>query len=97
LACVEAPSAEEDEVCSWMQECLALREKYVFREEVHPWNKHEITDPSTPKPNPNPFHYIAQPASSVSYFIASSLLHSYMPHTCKYFMCFVSYSSHLKV
>ncbi|CAK9271180.1 unnamed protein product [Sphagnum jensenii] len=74
---IEAPSAEEDEVCSWMQECLALREKYVFREEVHPWKKHEITDPSTPKPNPNPFHYVAQLASSHVYKMVDGVVRVY--------------------
>jgi AMP deaminase len=54
-----------------------LREKYVFREEVHPWKKHEITDPSTPKPNPNPFHYIAQPASSHVYKMVDGVVRVY--------------------
>lgn len=48
-----------------MQECLAMREKYVFREKVHPWNKDVLADPSTPKPNLDPFHYVSEAASKV--------------------------------
>jgi AMP deaminase len=44
---------------------LALREKYVFREKVHPWYKEELSDPSTPKPDPEPFQYRPEPASQV--------------------------------
>lgn len=61
----EAPSSEEEEVCLLMQECLTMRAKYVFRENEHPWEKEQITDPSTPKPNPQPFHYDPEPSSMV--------------------------------
>ncbi|PIA59479.1 hypothetical protein AQUCO_00400396v1 [Aquilegia coerulea] len=53
----EVPSPDEAEVYLVLQDCLRLRESYVFREEVAPWEKEVITDPSTPKPNPNPFSY----------------------------------------
>lgn len=44
---------EEAEVCILIQECLALREKYVFQERVHPWQKgsHELESIGIPKPN----------------------------------------------
>ena len=61
----EAPSQEEEEVCMMLQDCLELRKKYVFREQVAPWHIETITDPSTPKPNPDPFHYEQEPASKV--------------------------------
>uniref|UniRef100_A0A0C9S924 AMP deaminase n=1 Tax=Wollemia nobilis TaxID=56998 RepID=A0A0C9S924_9CONI len=54
---IEAPSTEEEEVCCMLQECLEMRDKYVFREKVAPWKKEIITDPSTPRPNPDPFLY----------------------------------------
>ena len=50
-----------------MSECMSLRDKYVFREKIPPWEKEEITDPGTPKPNPDPFYYKAEPASSVCF------------------------------
>ncbi len=56
-----------------MQECLALREKYVFREKVHPWYKEELSDPSTPKPDPEPFQCRPEPASQVLNVIVHSV------------------------
>ena len=49
-----------------LQECLKLRKAYVFREDVTPWEKEVITDPSTPKPNPSPFAYTAEEKTHVS-------------------------------
>ncbi|KAL2593260.1 hypothetical protein AAZX31_12G132800 [Glycine max] len=37
-----------------------MRKRYVFREAVAPWDKEVISDPSTPKPNPDPFLYIPE-------------------------------------
>lgn len=48
-----------------MSECLSLRDKYVFREKIHPWEKEEITDPGTPKADPDPFEFKPEPVSSV--------------------------------
>ncbi|XP_010264598.1 PREDICTED: AMP deaminase-like [Nelumbo nucifera] len=53
----EVPSPDEVEAYLVLQECLELRESYLFREQVAPWEKEVITDPSTPKPIPNPFSY----------------------------------------
>ncbi|KAH8974528.1 hypothetical protein BDL97_01G106700 [Sphagnum fallax] len=74
---IEAPSAEEEEVCVLMQECLALREKYVFREKVHPWYKEELSDPSTPKPDPEPFQYRPEPASQHVYEMVDGVVRVY--------------------
>jgi AMP deaminase len=60
------PTPDEIEVYRVLQRCLELREKYVFREEIAPWEKEVITDPSTPKPNPNPFAYEAEAKTDVS-------------------------------
>lgn len=64
----ETPSPDEIEAYKVLQKCLELREKYMFREEVAPWEKEIITDPSTPKPNPNPFYYEQQTKTEVSVF-----------------------------
>ncbi|KAJ7519785.1 hypothetical protein O6H91_20G055400 [Diphasiastrum complanatum] len=74
---IEAPSEEEEEVCILMQECLALREKYVYRERVHPWDKEEIIDPSTPKPNPDPFQYEPEVASKHVCRMEDGVIHVY--------------------
>lgn len=63
----EIPSVEEAEVYKNMQACLELRKHYVFREAVTPWEKEVISDPSTPKPNPNPFDYTPEEKSNHYY------------------------------
>ncbi|KAG0577068.1 hypothetical protein KC19_5G128400 [Ceratodon purpureus] len=74
---IEAPSEEEEEVCRLMHECLLLRDKYLYREKIPPWVQEEITDPSTPKANPNPFKYHAEPASSHAYKMVDGVYRVY--------------------
>ncbi|KAG9134139.1 hypothetical protein Leryth_004822 [Lithospermum erythrorhizon] len=62
----ETPSADEAEVYRSLQACLEMRQNYVFREAVPPWEKEFIADPSTPKPNPDPFDYT--PEGKSNYF-----------------------------
>ncbi|KAK9159112.1 hypothetical protein Scep_005686 [Stephania cephalantha] len=57
------PSPDDVDVYRVLQDCLRLREKYVYREEAAPWEKEVITDPSTPRPNPNPFLYTSEKKS----------------------------------
>ncbi|KAL2977261.1 hypothetical protein AAZX31_13G056700 [Glycine max] len=64
---LEAPSPDEVEAYVVLQECLEMRKRYVFREVVAPWDKEVISDPSTPKPNPDPFLYIPE-GKSEHYF-----------------------------
>jgi AMP deaminase len=60
------PSPDEVEAYIVLQECLELRKRYVFREAAAPWDKEVISDPSTPKPNLEPFSYIPEGKSDVS-------------------------------
>ncbi|XP_052175003.1 AMP deaminase-like [Diospyros lotus] len=53
----EVPLPEETDVYRSLQTCLELRQSYVFREAIPPWDKEHISDPSTPRPHPNPFDY----------------------------------------
>ncbi|KAL7597498.1 hypothetical protein Lser_V15G22288 [Lactuca serriola] len=53
----ETPSSDEADVYRALQGCLELRKSYVFRESIAPWEKQVISDPSSPKRNPNPFEY----------------------------------------
>ncbi|KAF9589478.1 hypothetical protein IFM89_024749 [Coptis chinensis] len=64
----EVPSPDEVEVYLVLQDCLRLRENYVFREEVAPWDKEVITDPSTPKPGPNSFSYSSEAKTNYNYY-----------------------------
>ncbi|KAG4986174.1 hypothetical protein JHK86_033865 [Glycine max] len=56
----KALSPDEVEAYVFLQECLEMRKRYVFREAVAPWDKEVISDPSTPKPNLDPFLYIPE-------------------------------------
>ncbi|XXG39706.1 hypothetical protein AAC387_Pa01g0594 [Persea americana] len=73
----EVPSADEAEVYQILQECLELRESYVFREEVAPWEKEVITDPSTPKSNPTPFAYAAEQKTDHYFQMEDGVVHVY--------------------
>ncbi|OMO51645.1 hypothetical protein CCACVL1_29661 [Corchorus capsularis] len=53
----ETTSVEEEEVRKMVRECLELRDKYVYREEIAPWTKEPVTDPSTPKARSDPFRF----------------------------------------
>ncbi|XP_075510261.1 AMP deaminase-like isoform X2 [Primulina tabacum] len=59
----ETPSVDEVEVYRNLQDCLEMRKNYVFREAITPWEKEIISDPSTPKPNPNPFVHFPEEKS----------------------------------
>jgi len=63
---LEVPLPDEVESYLVLQECLEMRKRYVFREDVAPWEKEIISDPSTPKPNPDPFQYTSEGKSDVS-------------------------------
>ena len=63
---IEVPLPDEVESYLVLQECLEMRKRYVFREDVAPWEKDIISDPSTPKPNPDPFQYTSEGKSDVS-------------------------------
>lgn len=65
-AFLEVPLPDEVESYLVLQECLEMRKRYVFSEAVAPWEKEIISDPSTPKPNPDPFQYTSEGKSDVS-------------------------------
>ncbi|OVA02728.1 Adenosine/AMP deaminase domain [Macleaya cordata] len=73
----EVPSPDEVEVYQVLQQCLELRERYLFREEVAPWEKEVITDPSTPKPDPNPFSYSPEAKSDHYFRMEDGVVHVY--------------------
>ncbi|XP_066362423.1 probable AMP deaminase isoform X2 [Miscanthus floridulus] len=73
----EIPTADEIEVFKILQKCLELRDSYLFREEVTPWEKEAINDPCTPKPNPNPFTYVREPKSEHVFQMVDGVVHVY--------------------
>ncbi|KAF5179417.1 Amp deaminase, partial [Thalictrum thalictroides] len=73
----EVPSPDQVEAYQMLQECLELRQNYVFMEEVAPWEKEVITDPSTPKPNLNPFSYSHDGKTDHHFQVEDGVVHVY--------------------
>ncbi|GMP85901.1 hypothetical protein CsSME_00038886 [Camellia sinensis var. sinensis] len=73
----EMPSPEEADVYRNLQACLELRQSYVFREAITPWEKEVISDPSTPKPNPSPFDYTPEGKSDHYFKMEDGVAHVY--------------------
>ncbi|GJZ44069.1 AMP deaminase [Tanacetum coccineum] len=73
----ETPSPDEAEVYKALQVCLEMRDSYVFRESIAPWEKEKISDPSTPKRNPNPFDYIPESKTDHYFEMEDGVIHVY--------------------
>nr|PNR52646.1 hypothetical protein PHYPA_009020 [Physcomitrium patens] len=82
----EVPSMEEEEVCNLMQECLAMRAKYLFHEISHPWQSeshqeddstHAATSSSSSDPDPDPFRYAPEAASSHAFKMVDGVMRIY--------------------
>ncbi|KAK1284178.1 AMP deaminase [Acorus calamus] len=73
----ETPSGDEVEVYKAIQKCLELRKNYIFKEMVAPWEKEVISDPSTPKPNPDPFSYCAEQKTDHYFQMEDGVVHVY--------------------
>ncbi|WOL01904.1 putative AMP deaminase isoform X1 [Canna indica] len=71
----EQPSRDEEEVYKILQNCLDMRKTYVYKEQIAPWEKEVITDPSTPKPNPNPFAYTPEKKSDHVFRMLDGVVH----------------------
>ncbi|KAF3336965.1 putative AMP deaminase [Carex littledalei] len=80
---IETPAIDEIDVYKTLQKCLELRDSYVFREKVAPWEKEVITDPSTPKPNPNPFSYTPEEKTEHYFQMVDGVVHVYTDEDCK--------------
>ncbi|KAI4353380.1 hypothetical protein L6164_002336 [Bauhinia variegata] len=74
---MEVPSPDEVEAYVVLQECLEMRKRYVFKEAVAPWEKEVISDPSTPKPNPEPFFYTPEQKSDHYFEMQDGVIHVY--------------------
>ncbi|KAI3525738.1 hypothetical protein L1887_04778 [Cichorium endivia] len=73
----ETPSSDEAEVYKALQICLEMRKSYVFRESIAPWEKQVISDPSTPKRNPNPFEFTPERKSDHFFQMEDGVVHVY--------------------
>lgn len=61
----ESVNMEEEEI-KMIRECLDLREKYVFRENVAPWMKAPVGESSASDVKIDPFHFVPVEATGVS-------------------------------
>ncbi|XVF55071.1 hypothetical protein PTKIN_Ptkin06aG0007200 [Pterospermum kingtungense] len=77
IAPTEVPSPDEVEAYVVLQECLEMRKRYVFKEAVAPWEKEVISDPSTPKPNPDPFFFAPEGKSDHYFEMQDGVMHVY--------------------
>ncbi|XP_052309900.1 AMP deaminase isoform X3 [Populus trichocarpa] len=73
----EVPSPDEVDSYIVLQECLEMRKRYVFKEAIAPWEKEIISDPSTPKPNPDPFSYTPEGKSDHYFEMQDGVIHVY--------------------
>ncbi|KAL3585781.1 hypothetical protein D5086_012648 [Populus alba] len=74
---MEVPSPDEVDSYIVLQECLEMRKRYVFKEAIAPWEKEIISDPSTPKPNPDPFSYTPEGKSDHYFKMQDGVIHVY--------------------
>ncbi|KAL4199953.1 hypothetical protein AMTRI_Chr03g53920 [Amborella trichopoda] len=77
MALNEALSGEDKEVRLMLQECLSLRNKYVFREKIVMWEKEMMSDPSTRKPVIDPFCYKSERPSEHYFWMEDGVVHVY--------------------
>lgn len=57
-----------------IRECLDLRQKYLYRENVYPWMKVEVDEIGSSEGKSNPFHFKPVEASAVSHFVQNVCL-----------------------
>ncbi|CAJ2655932.1 unnamed protein product [Trifolium pratense] len=72
---MEAPSPDEIESYVILQECLEMRKRYIFKEAVAPWEKEVISDPTTPKPNLEPFFFTPEGKSDHYFEMQDGVIH----------------------
>lgn len=73
----EVPLPEEVDLYLALQECLEMRKNYVFKEVIAPWEKEDVSDPSTPKPDPNPFSYTPEGKTDHYFHMEDGVVHVY--------------------
>ncbi|KAI9111439.1 hypothetical protein K1719_017129 [Acacia pycnantha] len=71
IAGQESANIEEEEVCKMLRECLNLRKKYVYREEVPPWKAKPLAK------NSDPYHFDPVEPSSHDFRMEDGVVHVY--------------------
>ena len=63
----ESTKAEDEEVLERIRGCLDLRDAYVYREKVAPWEKVTELSSTAMETNSDPFHFDPVEATNVSF------------------------------
>ncbi|KAK7362145.1 hypothetical protein VNO77_04248 [Canavalia gladiata] len=71
----EATNIEEEEVCKMIRECLDLRKKYVYKENVLPWKAEPVAT------NSDPYHFEPVEASAHHFRMEDGVIHVYANKT----------------
>ncbi|KAK6160032.1 hypothetical protein DH2020_003413 [Rehmannia glutinosa] len=88
----DSVSVEELEVLKMIHECLDLREKYVYRENIAPWTK-SMERTGSAKVKNDPFNFVPVEASSVSFSSSTACQRCQVKSFTKfsYFICYYFY------
>ncbi|KAH7515857.1 hypothetical protein FEM48_Zijuj10G0071000 [Ziziphus jujuba var. spinosa] len=73
----ETINKEDEEVRKMIRECLDLRQKYLYRENVYPWMKVEVDEIGSSEGKSNPFHFKPVEASAHSFKMEDGVGHVY--------------------
>lgn len=60
-----------------VRECLELRDNYVYREEIAPWTKEPVMEPSVPKASCDPFHFEPVEKTAHHFRMEDGVVHVY--------------------
>ncbi|WCJ21780.1 AMP deaminase [Euphorbia peplus] len=77
----ESVNVEEEEVRKMLRESLDLRNKYLYREELAPWEKLPVAESSTPSLKPDPFHFEPVPATTHHFKMEDGVVRVYASET----------------
>ncbi|KAJ4961089.1 hypothetical protein NE237_020999 [Protea cynaroides] len=73
----EAPIGEEEEVLMMIRECLALRERYVFREHVEPWTDETAVPSHSQELQTDPFYFKPVEPTGHHFKMEDGVIHVY--------------------
>ncbi|XP_057949188.1 AMP deaminase-like [Malania oleifera] len=73
----ESGNIEEEEVRKMIRECLDLRESYVYKEKVAPWEKEPVAETTVLGTNNDPFHFSPVEATAHCFRMEDGVVHVY--------------------
>ncbi|XP_065860899.1 probable AMP deaminase [Euphorbia lathyris] len=77
----ESVNVEEEEVRKMIRESLDLRNKYLYREELAPWEKLAVAESNSPSLKSDPFHFEPVPATTHHFRMEDGVVRVYASET----------------